>query len=88
MMEIGDTAGMFANPMHPYTQLLISALPVLSNKGVFSGIPGIPPSLLNPPSGCVFHNRCPKAWDLCEHTAPEYTEVEPGRFVACHLVTA
>jgi oligopeptide/dipeptide ABC transporter ATP-binding protein len=57
MMEIGDTVGMFANPMHPYTQLLISALPVLANKGVFSGIPGIPPSLLNPPSGCVFHNR-------------------------------
>ena len=88
MMEIGETAGMFANPMHPYTQLLISALPVLSNKGVFSGIPGIPPSLLNPPTGCVFHNRCPKAWDLCEQKAPEYTEVEPGRFVACHLVTA
>ena len=88
MMEIGYTEGMFANPMHPYTQLLISALPVLSNKGVFSGIPGIPPSLLNPPSGCVFHNRCPKAWDLCEQKAPEYTEVEPGRFVACHLVTA
>ncbi|MDF1512446.1 MAG: ABC transporter ATP-binding protein [Anaerolineae bacterium] len=88
MMEIGETRGMFANPMHPYTQLLISALPVLANKGVFSGIPGIPPSLLNPPSGCVFHNRCPKAWDLCESTPPSYTEVEPGRFVACHLVSA
>ena len=65
MMEIGDTQGMFADPLHPYTQLLISSLPVLENKGVFSGIPGIPPSLLNPPAGCVFHTRCPKAWDLC-----------------------
>lgn len=88
MMEIGDTVGMFADPLHPYTQLLISSLPVLANKGIFSGIPGIPPSLLNPPSGCVFHNRCPKAWDLCEQSAPEYTEVQPGRWVACHLVTA
>jgi oligopeptide/dipeptide ABC transporter ATP-binding protein len=88
MMEVGPTDKMFANPLHPYTQLLISALPVLANKGVFSGIPGIPPSLLNPPSGCVFHNRCPKAWDLCESTPPVYTEVEPGRWIACHLVTA
>jgi peptide/nickel transport system ATP-binding protein len=87
MMEIGDTMGIFNNPMHPYTQLLISSLPVLENKGVFSGIPGITPSLLKPPQGCVFHTRCPKAWDLCREEIPEYIEVEPGRFVACHLHT-
>lgn len=88
MMEVGDTGDIFREPLHPYTQLLISSLPVLDNRGVFSGIPGITPSLLNPPTGCVFHTRCPKAWDLCSEQAPEYREVAPKHWVACHLHTA
>ncbi len=88
MMEIGETHAMFRSPLHPYTQLLIESLPVLANRGVFSGIPGITPSLLNPPEGCVFHTRCPKAWDLCQNKTPEFVEVRPGRWVACHLHTA
>ncbi len=88
MMEIGETRAMFRDPLHPYTQLLIESLPVLENKGVFSGIPGITPSLLNPPIGCVFHTRCPKAWELCRDKIPEFTEVQAGRWVACHLRTA
>lgn len=88
MMELGETLTLFENPLHPYTQLLISSLPVLENKGVFSGIPGITPSLLNPPSGCVFHPRCPKAWDLCREEIPEYLEIQLGHWVACHLHTA
>lgn len=88
MMEIGETRAMFRDPLHPYTQLLIESLPVLENKGVFSGIPGITPSLLNPPAGCVFHTRCPKAGDLCENKIPEFAEVQPGRWVACHPHTA
>jgi len=88
MMEIGETREMFRKPLHPYTQLLIESLPVLENKGEFHGIPGITPSLLTPPPGCVFHTRCPKAWDLCEQMIPEFTEVQPGRWVACHLHTA
>ncbi len=88
MMEIGETREMFHRPLHPYTELLIKSLPVLENKGVFSGIPGITPSLLNPPAGCVFHTRCPKAWDLCEQTVPQFVEVQPGHWVACHLNTA
>lgn len=88
MMEIGETRAMFRSPLHPYTRLLIESLPVLENKGVFSGIPGITPSLLNPPEGCVFHTRCPKAWDLCREKIPEFAEVQPGRWVACHLHTA
>ncbi len=88
MMEIGNTYDMFRKPLHPYTQLLIESLPVLANKGVFSGIPGITPSLLNPPEGCVVHTRCPKAWDLCSAKTPEFVEVETGRWVACHLHTA
>jgi oligopeptide/dipeptide ABC transporter ATP-binding protein len=88
MMELGDTYDLFRTPLHPYTKLLISSLPVLDNKGVFSGIPGITPSLLNPPQGCVFHTRCPEAFDLCREKIPQYTEVQPGRWVACHLHTA
>ena len=88
MMEIGDTVDIFRAPLHPYTQLLISSLPALENKGVFSGIPGITPSLLNPPKGCVFHTRCPKAWDLCREKMPEYREVKPGHWAACHLHAA
>jgi len=88
MMEIGETHSMFRSPLHPYTQLLIESLPVLENKGVFSGIPGITPSLLNPPEGCVFHTRCPKAWDLCREKIPEFAEVQSGRWIACHLHTA
>lgn len=88
MMEVGNTRAMFADPLHPYTQLLISSLPVLENKGVFSGIPGVPPSLLNPPKGCVFHTRCPKAWDLCRESAPAFVEVEAKHWAACHLLTA
>ncbi|MBN1874195.1 MAG: ABC transporter ATP-binding protein [Anaerolineae bacterium] len=88
MMEIGETRGIFREPLHPYTQLLIESLPVLENKGVFSGIPGITPSLLNPPEGCVFHTRCPKAWDLCKERIPQFVEVQSGRWVACHLHTA
>jgi len=88
MMEIGEIRAMFRNPLHPYTQLLIESLPVLDNKGVFSGIPGITPSLVNPPAGCVFHTRCPKAWDLCREKTPEFVEVQSGRWVACHLHTA
>ncbi|MEJ5311931.1 MAG: ABC transporter ATP-binding protein [Anaerolineae bacterium] len=88
MMEIGETHAMFRDPLHPYTRLLIESLPVLENKGVFSGIPGITPSLLNPPEGCVFHTRCPKAWNLCQEATPEFVEIKPGRWVACHLHTA
>lgn len=87
LMEVGDTVEIFENPLHPYTQLLISSLPVLENKGVFTGIPGITPSLLTPPPGCVFHTRCPRAWDLCREEIPSFTEVHPGRWVACHLHT-
>lgn len=85
MMEVGETRAIFEEPLHPYTQLLISSLPVLENKGVFSGIPGITPSLLTPPPGCVFHTRCPKAWELCREQIPEFREVQPQHWAACHL---
>ena len=85
LMEVGDIGGIFAQPLHPYTRLLIESLPVLDNRGVFSGIPGVTPSLLDPPAGCVFHTRCPYAFEPCAHEPPVYEQIRPGRWIACHL---
>jgi peptide/nickel transport system ATP-binding protein len=85
LMEVGEIRPMFAKPLHPYTWLLIQSLPILENRGVFSGIPGITPSLLSVPPGCVFNTRCPYAMDICSREVPEYEQVEPGRWIACHL---
>ena len=85
LAEIAGVEDIFHEPLHPYTRLLISTLPTLSVKGVFSGIPGITPSLLNPPGGCLFHPRCPEAVDVCSEQVPALKEVSPNRWVACHL---
>jgi peptide/nickel transport system ATP-binding protein len=85
LMEVGEIRPMFAKPLQPYTWLLIQSLPILENRGVFSGIPGITPSLLSVPPGCVFNTRCPYAMDICSQEVPEYEQVEPGRWIACHL---
>ena len=87
MMEFGDKKDIFGNPLHPYTQALFSAIPnpdpdVKMNR---IHLAGDIPSPANPPSGCRFHTRCPKATEECSKCAPEYREVEPGHFVACHL---
>jgi peptide/nickel transport system ATP-binding protein len=85
LMEVGETRAIFAEPLHPYTDLLIQSLPILENKGVFTGIPGITPSLLDVPPGCVFHTRCPKAMDICSQQIPAYREIKTGHWAACHL---
>src|SRR5436190_6162952 len=85
LAELSDIRAIFEDPLHPYTQLLIASLPSLDQKGVFQGIPGLPPSLLNKPSGCPFRTRCPKAFDRCAEVTPILTEVKPGRWVSCHL---
>jgi peptide/nickel transport system ATP-binding protein len=85
LAELCDIRAIFEDPLHPYTQLLIASLPSLDQKGVFQGIPGLPPSLLNKPSGCPFRTRCPKAFAKCEDVVPLLTEVKPGRWVSCHL---
>lgn len=84
LMELGDTLALFEEPLHPYTDLLIQSLPVLGNRGVFTGIPGITPSLLDVPPGCVFHTRCPEARDECREVVPAFHELKPGHWVACH----
>src|SRR5947209_9463036 len=85
LVEVGQVSDIFKSPMHPYTQLLISSLSSLDAKGVLHGIPGAPPSLLNPPSGCVFHPRCPKVMPRCLVDVPAPQETRPQRSVACHL---
>jgi len=86
LAELADVKDIFADPLHPYTQLLISTLPTLGTKGVFHGIPGITPSLLNPPPGCLFCPRCPQAIEVCSQQVPPLIEAKPGRWVACHLM--
>ncbi len=83
--EMGDTRGLFTQPLHPYTQLLISSLPTLDSKATLKGIPGIAPSLLNPPSGCVFHPRCPQVMAICAQRIPQLQEIQAGHATACHL---
>ncbi len=87
LVEIGSTKAIFDNPKHPYTQLLIASLPNTRGKRRLSGIPGITPSLLNPPPGCVFHTRCPKGFDRCKVELPELVQGEDERSQACHLYT-
>ena len=75
------------SPLHPYTQLLISSLPevgVRHDEHTLVGIPGRPPSLLNPPAGCRFRDRCPHAFERCGEEPP-FVEVKPGHSVACWL---
>ncbi|HHT73286.1 MAG TPA: ABC transporter ATP-binding protein [Firmicutes bacterium] len=86
LAELGKTEDIFNDPLHPYTKMLIEALPRIGDKRPRAGIPGRPPALTNPPSGCRFAPRCPYATDTCRNHVPEFREARPGRFVACHLV--
>jgi peptide/nickel transport system ATP-binding protein len=85
LAEVGPVRGIFKDPLHPYTQLLIKSLPNLDTKEDFRGIPGLTPSLLAPPPGCMFHPRCPHAMPRCSVDVPVLEEVKPERWVSCHL---
>lgn len=85
-VELGNTDDIFNDPIHPYTKMLISALPRVGDKSQKIGIPGRPPALTNPPTGCRFAPRCPNATESCRKYVPEFREVRPGRFAACHLL--
>ena len=86
VIELGDTEEIFSDPAHPYPQMLVAALPRVGDKSQKVGIPGRPPALKNPPPGCRFAPRCPKATDRCRSEVPKFREVKPGRFAACHLL--
>lgn len=89
IMEIAPRDSLYDNPLHPYTQALLSAVPIpdprveASRKVIL--LPGEPPSPLNPPSGCVFHPRCPKAFEACPRVIPLLSDCGNGHFVACLL---
>lgn len=87
MVEFGYNKDIFANPLHPYTESLFSAVPNPNpnEKSHRITLKGDIPSPVNPPKGCKFCTRCPKCMEVCKHIAPEYKEVEPGHIVACHL---
>jgi len=88
LVEVSPVRDIFSEPLHPYTQLLIASLPSLEEKGKFQGIAGLPPSLLDRPTGCSFHPRCPFAMPRCSVEDPRLQEARPGRWVACHLYDA
>ena len=90
MVELTSSAQLYRNPLHPYTQMLLSAIPI-ANPDVSAArkrikLEGEIPSPLNPPSGCPFRTRCPRAGKLCEEAMPQLREVEPGHFAACHNI--
>jgi oligopeptide/dipeptide ABC transporter ATP-binding protein len=88
IVELTDKKELYDNPLHPYTQSLLSAIPEADPKKKKDRIvlEGDVPSPVDPPSGCRFHPRCPKAFDLCPVKEPEFKEYGDGHFAACHLL--
>ena len=87
MFEMAETLELFKEPLHPYTKALLSAIPVHNpeEKRERIVLTGDLPSPANPPSGCVFHTRCPQAMSICKEKKPEWNQAKDGHFVACHL---
>ena len=90
IMELTDRDTLYANPLHPYTEALLSAIPVpdpvIEEQRHRILLEGDLPSPAHPPKGCNFSTRCPRKIDICSEVEPEIVEVEPGHFCACHLV--
>jgi peptide/nickel transport system ATP-binding protein len=87
LVEFGSKKQIFNNPLHPYTQALLSAAPVPDPSAKRNRIilEGSIPSPANPPSGCKFHTRCRECMEICKTEVPVVKEIEPGHQVACHL---
>ncbi len=85
IVEVAETEELFENPLHPYTKMLLQSVPKLTGEGISKGIPGRIPDYSNPPSGCRFHPRCPKASPECRFKKPNLIEAEKNHFVACWL---
>jgi oligopeptide/dipeptide ABC transporter ATP-binding protein len=88
MMELASSDDLFAEPLHPYTQALMSAIPVANPREAKRErivLQGDPPSPVNPPSGCVFRTRCPHAMSICAEAVPEWKEAKSNHWTACHL---
>jgi peptide/nickel transport system ATP-binding protein/oligopeptide transport system ATP-binding protein len=87
MVELAPKHALYAEPLHPYTRSLLSAVPVAKPKAKRERIilSGDVPSPANPPSGCAFHTRCPDCMEICKVQRPEFISMGDGRYVACHL---
>lgn len=87
IVELTDSDRLYESPKHPYTEALLSSVPIPDPEHSQERIilSGDVPSPSNPPSGCPFHTRCPKAMDICKQVVPTLQEVEQGHFTACHL---
>lgn len=90
IVEYGEADSLFRDPQHPYTQALLAAIPTVARHGGAKPTPiqGDPPDPANPPSGCAFRTRCPRATQLCVDSAPLLRSLADGRQVACHFVDA
>jgi len=87
IVEYGDILSVFNKPLHPYTTKLMSAFPsILGEKRKLGFIPGFPPDLLNPPSGCRFHPRCPYVNEVCKNKEPKIMQVDKEHYLACHNI--
>jgi oligopeptide/dipeptide ABC transporter ATP-binding protein len=87
IVELADSRELYAKPMHPYTEALLSAIPIPdpTTKRRRIILEGDPPSPINPPKGCRFHTRCHKRFDRCDKEEPVLREVDPRHWVSCHL---
>jgi oligopeptide transport system ATP-binding protein len=87
LVEVAESRELYRNPLHPYTQALLSAIPIPDPtvKRERTILKGDPPSPLNPPTGCRFHTRCPKRFEPCDRQEPVLREIQPGHWVSCHL---
>ncbi len=87
IVERAPSRELFENPLHPYTMGLMNSFPSISGeKKKLTGIPGSPPDLIAPPSGCRFHPRCPHALPVCSQAAPAARQISAGHSAACHLL--
>jgi peptide/nickel transport system ATP-binding protein len=86
LVEEGLVSDLFSKPQHPYSQLLMNSLPSLEEKSEFQLARGAPPSLLDLPTGCVFHPRCPYVMERCIQDIPELRMLWSGHRAACHLL--
>jgi peptide/nickel transport system ATP-binding protein len=87
MCEVGPGESVYRQPLHPYTRALLDSIPSTEPgaKRASATIKGEPPSPINPPSGCRFRTRCPRATELCAEEEPVPRELATGHFVACHF---
>jgi peptide/nickel transport system ATP-binding protein len=85
IVEVSPVEDLFAKPLHPYTQLLISSIPSIRERKPLQIVSGLTHDLRRPPPGCVFSLRCPFVMDICREVAPPLRELRPGHFAACHL---